>query len=439
MFSSLQDALKKLRENRQNEPSQPKRPALNPDNSTPTKPPQQPAEAQNDFLDADLDDVDLFEGLIEDGDLAEVSRQTDTTASKSTPSMPPPKHKPAASNSRRPPPAPTTPNNRKGSASSSSVKSRSALGNESAAGNLSRQGSSGSQKDMFTTPRNGNSSRRIITTTVIGKRNQRTPALGSERQRIPGPAGLGVSSAVAETLPVSPFKMPLARQAHSDQSSNLDFEGGTWAAMLDHLNLPAYTPATAKSVIRTAEATEWPIRRVLEAANTQRARIMLVQIREIGGSDTDANVTVVDPTGEMHASFHKPVMKRFIHFLGAGTSIILKDVVALKLPGAPPFLVITAASIEQIFTSKGAGTSENPIVLSATQATAAASVPPQVSGSPAHGSPIPASATSQPAAEATQESSHRIPDDPDNELDIFGNDDFLVEDNAFMDLLNSSQ
>ncbi|KAJ2847981.1 hypothetical protein IWW36_003565 [Coemansia brasiliensis] len=434
MFSSLQDALKKLRESRQNQPSQLKRPALNPNNNTPTKHPQPPV---NDFLDAELDDVDLFEGLIEDEDLAE-PRSSDTTTAKPTQSMSPPKHK-STSNSHNPPqPVQTTPVNRRNTGGSPSAKQKPALRNELSAGNMAGRGSSGSQTDMFTTPRHGNSNRRIITTTVVGKRNQRTPAFGSERQRIPGPAGLGVSSVAVEASPASPFKLPLARQAHSDQSSNLDFEGGTWAAMLDHLNMPPYTSATAKSVTRTAEAAEWPIRRVLEATHTQRVRIMLVQLRDIGSSDSDAGVTVVDPTGEMHASIHKPVMKRFIHFLSAGTSIILKDVVALKLPGAPPFLTITAASIEQIFTSKGAGTSENPIVLSTTQATAAMSIPPEVSESLADGSPISTSATSQHVSK-TNESNHHTPDDPDKELDTFSNDDFLVEDSAFIDLLNSSQ
>ncbi|KAJ2209344.1 hypothetical protein IW143_004638, partial [Coemansia sp. RSA 520] len=65
MFSSLQDALKKLRETRQNEQSQPKRAALAPETNTQTIRPQPPAALDADGLDdLDLDDVDLFDDLI---------------------------------------------------------------------------------------------------------------------------------------------------------------------------------------------------------------------------------------------------------------------------------------------------------------------------------------------------------------------------------------
>ncbi|KAJ2238605.1 hypothetical protein GGH98_006467, partial [Coemansia sp. RSA 454] len=257
--------------------------------------------------------------------------------------------------------------------------------------------------------------------------------------RIPGPAGLVDSAepvAAATQKRASPFKTPLSRRMYNEQADSVDFEGGTWAAMLDHLKLPSYTPATAKSVVHANGAAEWPIRRVLEASHTQRVRIMLVQLRDMGSSDSDACVSVADPTGEMRASIHRPVMKRFLHFLAAGTSIILKDVVALKLPGAPPYLVITAASIEQIFTSKGAGTSENPIVLSATQGP----------GTPTHAPTKCPESGAQPASQHVSEISSQSPQpqtstpaakDSDDLLgDFLDNDD---EDSAFIDMLDSSQ
>ncbi|KAJ2819901.1 hypothetical protein IWW50_005282 [Coemansia erecta] len=470
MFSSLQDALKKLRETRQNEQTQPKRAALVPEPSTQTNNPQPLATASAanglDDLDMDLDGVDLFEDLVAE-DTAIASKPPPGANIRSTQTQSQTPARPATQVAGPGAQTPAT-NSRPQSHATSGFGStpthpRTPLQRRPSGG---AQGSAGSQTDMFTTPRRegGSVSRTTITTTVVGKRSGRGPALGPKRQRIPGPAGLVDSAAsaapAATQKPASPFKTPLSRRTHSEQAASVDFEGGTWAAMLDHLNMPTYTAATAKAVARTESAAEWPIRRVLEAAHTQRVRTMLVQLREMGSSDSDASVSVVDPTGEMRASIHRPVMKRFVHFLAAGASIILKDVVALKLPGAPPFLTITAASIEQIFTTKGAGTSENPIMLSATQApvgtpthappnipASASESPPKIPVSPPESlseslseseagvqSPYPQTNTHAGAANAL-DSEHDPLDDGDGLL----GDDLLGDEDAFNDLLNSSQ
>ncbi|KAJ2908763.1 hypothetical protein GGI21_002562 [Coemansia aciculifera] len=94
---------------------------------------------------------------------------------------------------------------------------------------------------------------------------------------------------------------------------------------------------------------------------------MLVQLREVGSSESDAGAVVVDPTGEMRVSIHHAVMRRVAFPLAAGTSIILHSVAAVKMAGWPPFLVITGGTIEQIFTVKSAGTREDPIVVEDTQ------------------------------------------------------------------------
>ncbi|KAJ1855533.1 hypothetical protein LPJ76_003223 [Coemansia sp. RSA 638] len=464
MFSSLQDALKKLRETRQNEQSQPKRAALAPDTNTQTIRPQPPAALDADGLDdLDFDDVDLFDDLVAEDTLV----VTETLGANSGPAtavspkvVSPARPVTQVTGSRVPTqttsrPSPSTANRTTPSTNNRQTphQSHAVSGFESTPTNgkaplhrlassgvpdqLSRQASTESQSDMFTTPRRDNNRKTV--TTVVGKRSHRTPAVGPKRQRIPGPAGL-VDSAepmvAATQKPASPFKTLLLRRTHTEQADSVDFEGGTWAAMLDHLSLPSYTAATAKSVVRANGAAEWPIRRVLEASHTQRVRIMLVQLRDMGSSDSDACVSVADPTGEMRASIHRPVMKRFLHFLAAGTSIILKDVVALKLPGAPPYLVITAASIEQIFTSKGAGTSENPIVMSATQGP----------GTPTHAPTKRPEPGTQPASQHISEISSQSPQlqtsseaakDPDDQLgDFLGNDE---DHSAFIDMLDSSQ
>ncbi|KAJ2615052.1 hypothetical protein H4S08_001409 [Coemansia sp. RSA 1365] len=409
MFSSLQDALNKLREAKQSVQSQPKRLAVAADNHTKTHSPQPPAGDMDD-LDIDLGDPDLFDDLLVDDKAFDAepplpqSYETPTMIrinnTANCPTMTTPRSPNTTSDIRQPQPTlqtniteiDTRPDSTSVSTQDKLSRFRynstpTGLGTtpsqrrnvDSSPAGPSRQSSALSQNDMpviARTPdgRVGNraaAQSKTITTTVVGNGGRRAPLLSRKKQTIPGPAGLleETSTSVALTQkPVSPFKTPLSRRAEHEQSSSVDFEGGTWAAMLDHLEMPTYNPSTAKTITRTVEAAKWPIRRVLELLRTQRIHIMLVQLRDLGSSDTDASVVIVDPTGEMRASIHKPVIKRFIHFLAAGSSIILKDVVAVKGPGTQPFLVITAASIEQIFTSKGAGTHENPIVLSATQA-----------------------------------------------------------------------
>ncbi|PIA16323.1 hypothetical protein COEREDRAFT_81298, partial [Coemansia reversa NRRL 1564] len=368
MFSSLQDALNKLREAKQSVQSQPKRMAVAADNHTEPHSPQPPAGNMDD-LDIDLGDPDLFDDLLVDGKAFdaepplpqpyEIPTMIRSNTTANCPTMTTLQSTNTVSDIRQP--QTTLQTNiaevAKGPDSNSvstqgklsrfrynstptglgAVSSQQKNVDSPPAGPSPRQSSTLSQKDMpimARTPdgRVGNrtaAQTKTITTTVVGNGGRRTPLVSRKRQAIPGPAGLleETNTSVAMTQkPVSPFKTPLSRRAEREQSSSVDFEGGTWAAMLDHLEMPTYNPSTAKSITRTVEAAKWPIRRVLELLRTQRIHIMLVQLRDLGSSDTDASVVVVDPTGEMQASIHKPVIKRFIHFLAAGTSIILKDV-----------------------------------------------------------------------------------------------------------------
>ncbi|KAJ2714424.1 hypothetical protein H4R19_001734 [Coemansia spiralis] len=395
MFSPLQDALKKLRETKQAEQSQPKRVAVAEPSTSRPAPSQHHLAADND-VDIDLDDADLFDDLVVDdlgddlaGDnLPERGGQPDepqpSALSKFSYKPPPPDRPVLVASPRQPVTTPAGQQQQGGASSQVRMPVTPRPADKSAAGGGG--GGGGGSRSA------GQS--RTITTTVIGNRAARRTAAAPEKQRIPGPAGIlgeAASAGIVATTqkPASPFKTPLSRVVGGEQTGSVDFEGGTWAAMLDHLNMPTYTPSTAKSVVRTVEAAEWPIRRVLDVARTQRVRIMLVQLREMGSSDTDASVVMVDPTGEMEASIHRPVMKRFVHFLAAGASIILKDVVVMKVPDSRPFLVITAASIEQIFTSKGAGTREDPITLTATQTPSNVAQEPSKTATQASRSPSP--------------------------------------------------
>ncbi|KAI8325544.1 hypothetical protein GQ54DRAFT_203282 [Martensiomyces pterosporus] len=434
MFSSLHDALKKLRESKQDtQPPPAKKPAVpgNDDSVLPGQ--QQRAAAASKTDDGDpidvgfdlsgLDDADMFDDLLAD-DLDAIIQQGQQSESPPNPPLQ------GSTGIARPPGSSTiaTPAKQQSAATdrigTDGAREAGQVGGGGRQHTVFSQTSNSRQQqlppqhlspagpqsqhtqpDPFATPRPAesrsisrlNDQVKTITTTVVGGRvgSQRVPALVRKRQEIPGPAGLigepqiSGGGVAGTQKPMSPFKTPLSRRVRSEQSSDVDFEGGTWAAMLDHLKMPTYKPSTAKQVTRTIGHAKWPIRRVLESVRTQKIKTMLVQLREVFSSDVDSSALVVDPTGEMRASIHKVVMRRFAHFLCVGCSVILKDVVAMKMPGAQPFLVITAESIDQIFTAKGAGSHDDPIILSPSQAT------PAVPETPSH-------APRRPAADMMQ-------------------------------------
>ncbi|KAJ1723166.1 hypothetical protein LPJ53_002478 [Coemansia erecta] len=172
--------------------------------------------------------------------------------------------------------------------------------------------------------------------------------------------------------PVSAFRTPFARQQRTEKASDADFESGTWAAMLDFLNLPSYTPQTARQIMRDHKdvagvTVQWVQK---NAKQTQKVPRMLVQIQDImgGSGDADASSVLVDPTGEISASIHRQVVADLSRECTVGTSIILENVVVMALPGAKPFLVITSASIVRVFAVEvTAGSRGNPIAITQTQ------------------------------------------------------------------------
>ncbi|KAJ2395664.1 hypothetical protein GGI05_001482 [Coemansia sp. RSA 2603] len=219
----------------------------------------------------------------------------------------------------------------------------------------------------------------VIERTIVDSRRQSGRASSSSRQEVPGPAGLVNRVSVADTLdisaptqrPVSAFRTPFAQQ-RTEKTSDADFESGTWAAMLDFLNLPSYTPQTTRHIMREHKdvagvTVQWVQQ---NAKQTQKVPRMLVQIQDItgGNGDSDASSVLVDPTGEISASIHRQVVTDLSRECTAGTSIILDNVVVMLLPGAKPFLVITSASIMRVFAVEvTAGSRSNPITITQTQ------------------------------------------------------------------------
>ncbi|KAJ1825284.1 hypothetical protein LPJ56_002730, partial [Coemansia sp. RSA 2599] len=199
---------------------------------------------------------------------------------------------------------------------------------------------------------------KTIERTIINSKRQKTATSASGRQELPGPAGLinATTEDVGETIaptqrPASVFRTPFARQPGAESASEADFEGGTWSAMLEFLQLPAYTSRTAKRIMRDYKETvgvsiHWVSKNVKQ---TQKVCRMLVQIQDIVGGEHDVNAVVVDPTGEMSASIHRQVAVDLARECTAGTSVILENVVVLVLAGAKPSLVVTSASIVRVF------------------------------------------------------------------------------------------
>ncbi|KAJ2890072.1 hypothetical protein GGI21_006316, partial [Coemansia aciculifera] len=297
MFTPLQEALKKLREVREIEQSQPKRQAV------PTAVPSPPQAIADDMDDFDFGDADVFDDLLVEDMAMPSDLPTMTQPTSAQPPMPSPVKPTATPQSVSRLAAFTYAKSpQKTAASQHQPTNGSQLPYSSSSSqilpvaSLSRQVSCEvSQQDSLSTPRPASSNSRVpgqasdFVTTVVNASKRRVTSLAQQRQEIPGPAGLvgqPIPCAIAPTQrPTSAFKTPLSRQTRNEQqSSDVDFEGGTWAAMLDHLGMPPYGPSTAKSVTRTEEMAAWPISRVLELTRSQKIPTMLVQLREVGSS-----------------------------------------------------------------------------------------------------------------------------------------------------------
>ncbi|KAJ2402745.1 hypothetical protein GGI23_000489 [Coemansia sp. RSA 2559] len=436
MSLSLQEALRKLREAKQSEQApQAKRAAVASEDRNEGSNGQQ-STSIDDMLDFDMDaEIDMFDGLMpDDSDLATLENsgapaviESQTTRQNGILIQPTPPANSVAEN-----------------ATPSHKEARDApLQHKQGHATPSRATPAGSPAIASTT-----SHTRTVTTTLVHENSRQSSVAARRRQEIPGPAGIvsdaqqravDLTDAVATQRPTSLFKTPLSRtrtsHLHGTHTGDVDFEGGTWMAMLDHLGVAEYNPAVAKTAICTVSAAEWPIRKVLDLPQSQKVRIMLLQFREIAVADSDASAVVVDPTGEMKASIHYRVMKRFGEYLGAGTSVILKDVVALKLAGTRPFLVVTEETIEQIFTEKAAGAPSNPIAISDTQHTAAVST--QRPGDQEQVAANAVSTPDQPAAICSQQQPSGI--SPVERNGAFADDDNFADDDGvdtFMDLLD---
>ncbi|KAJ2065679.1 hypothetical protein GGI17_000223 [Coemansia sp. S146] len=491
MFTPFQHALNKLREVRQSDQSQPKQRII------PTDPPDPPGNASGgagagagaggvniDDLNFDLGDTDVFDDLLVDdmgmGNEPPSAAQpqlpptkpADTTATtpKSvsrlaafTFAKPAQKDVAPQQQQQQQQPQPQQPSISSQRPSGPQQFNRSQKHTESQLPNKSQvpsefQASSddaSQQQDSFATPRPGSSSSRApghvadFVTTVVNSSKRRALSTGHQRQEIPGPAGLigaPIPCVIAPTQkPVSAFKTPLSGRAQKEQSSEMDFESGTWAAMLDHLDMPSYKPLTANEVVRTEERAAWPIIRVSALTRTQNVPSMLVQLREIVSSESDASAVVVDPTGEIRASIHHAVMRRVALPLVAGTSIILNNVAVMKMSGWPPFLVITGSMIEQIFTVKSAGTYEGPIVVEDTQKAALftptrapqtttddGSVKPRDTPA-APNSDLPADAPTQPVVDLDADEFDDMPEAADDLLGLLKNESFFGDNDDNMD------
>ncbi|KAJ1794818.1 hypothetical protein LPJ59_004457 [Coemansia sp. RSA 2399] len=436
MSLSLQEALRKLREAKQSEQApQAKRAAVaNEDRHKGSHGLR--STSMDDMLDFDVDaEMGMFDGLMpDDSDLA-------TLENSGAPAVAEPQATRHNGTFIRPtPPASFVADN---ATPSHTQANDASLQHTQGYATPSRAASAGSSVIAGTT-----SHTRTVTRTLVHENSRQSSVAARRRQEIPGPAGIvsdaqqravDLTDAVATQRPTSLFKTPLSRtrasHLHGAHTGDVDFEGGTWMAMLDHLGVAEYNPAVAKTVICTDSAAEWPIRKVLDLPQSQKVRIMLLQLREIAVADSDASAVVVDPTGEMKASIHYQVMKRFGEYLGAGTSVILKDVVALKLAGTRPFLVVTEETIEQIFTEKAAGAPSNPIAIPDTQHTVAA--PTQRPRDQEQDTGNDAGAPDQPVAIGSQQQPRSI--SPVERDGAFADDDIFADDDGvdtFMDLLD---
>ncbi|KAJ2702498.1 hypothetical protein H4218_000797 [Coemansia sp. IMI 209128] len=477
MFTTLEDALKKLREVRQTGSSQPKRHAVA--EAPPDPPENDTASADFDGPEFDLGDADVFDDLlVGDMDMGNeppsaaqpqslpvkptaTSVVTPAAASKSVSRLAAftfaksakrdaeeqQQYNTALQNTSEPQQVSSSPKPSK----SQPPKVPSEQSQSIVLSELQVPSNSASQQqDLFATPRPGSSSSIApskvsdFVTIVVNSAKRGLSSADQQHQKIPGPAGLTGAPVADATVPTqkpaSTFQTVLERLVKSEQPTDMDFESGTWAAMIDYLGMPSYRPLTASVVTRTEERAMWPICRVLKLTRTQKVPSMLVQIRDITSSEHDASAVIADPTGELRASIHSTVLRRVTIPLVAGTSIILSDVAAMKIPGWLPFIVITGGMIEQMFTVESAGTREDPIVVKDTQkgSVLASTLAPRAATASGSGGPMDTQATqntdlctavaTQSAVDLGGDELDGMPEETDDMLGLLNDEPFFSDD-----------
>jgi hypothetical protein len=166
------------------------------------------------------------------------------------------------------------------------------------------------------------------------------------RPRIPGPAGelmlssarkkdaTGQSStlkssqqAAQQTLP-SPIITRGSDQAVSptDPAQDVDFYNGPWLTMLEHLQLPPFTPAQGNAL-----RFKFSIEYVLQDGWRVKVPQLVVVIKSIA-TDTNASVTLKDPTGEMQGTIHASVLDIHPNLIKRGAVLFLRQVRPTCLP-----------------------------------------------------------------------------------------------------------
>lgn len=183
------------------------------------------------------------------------------------------------------------------------------------------------------------------------------------RPRIPGPAGelmlssarkkdaTGQSStlkssqqAAQQTLP-SPIITRGSDQAVSptDPAQDVDFYNGPWLTMLEHLQLPPFTPAQGNAL-----RFKFSIEYVLQDGWRVKVPQLVVVIKSIA-TDTNASVTLKDPTGEMQGTIHASVLDIHPNLIKRGAVLFLRQVSVFTPAPDSHYLNITDANIVHIF------------------------------------------------------------------------------------------
>ncbi|KAJ2365659.1 hypothetical protein H4S02_010633 [Coemansia sp. RSA 2611] len=431
MFTTLEDALKKLREVRQTGSSQPKRHAVA--EAPPDPPENDTASADFDGPEFDLGDADVFDDLLV-GDMDMGNEPPSAAQPQSLPV------KPTATSVVTPAAASKSVSRL---AAFTFAKSAKRDAEEQQQYSTALQNTSEPQQ-VSSSPKPSKSQPPKVPSEQINSAKRGLSSADQQHQKIPGPAGLTGAPVADATVPTqkpaSTFQTVLERLVKSEQPTDMDFESGTWAAMIDYLGMPSYRPLTASVVTRTEERAMWPICRVLKLTRTQKVPSMLVQIRDITSSEHDASAVIADPTGELRASIHSTVLRRVTIPLVAGTSIILSDVAAMKIPGWLPFIVITGGMIEQMFTVESAGTREDPIVVEDTQkgSVLASTLAPRAATASGSGGPMDTQATqntdlctavaTQSAVDLGGDELDGMPEETDDMLGLLNDEPFFSDD-----------
>ncbi|KAJ7313526.1 hypothetical protein JRQ81_004978 [Phrynocephalus forsythii] len=189
--------------------------------------------------------------------------------------------------------------------------------------------------------------------TAANKTPQPAPHISSRTRvrRFPGPAGLLPHQPEGRNLeeiliatPQTPTHGALAKlQAEelptSQQSAELEFDRGPWAAMKTEMGLDERDPSC---FLRTYSAA-------LKQLPKNKVPSMAVMVKTLTKTNVDAGAVFKDPTGEIQGTIHRLLLEEKESEIKAGSVLLLKQVGVFSPSHRNHYLNVTPSNLVKIY------------------------------------------------------------------------------------------